>query len=743
MANRFLIAPFNSGLQCNLPVWQTPEDSFYTLENAYIHRGVIKKRFGSMYIGTGATTEQTAQLKSRFRIHVDTTDENGDATGVVPGAVFRTGQIFSIGSEIYTVVTGGYEQDMLVSGGAATVYNYSTVAGVNPAGTYNFEDATALTNVYWYPADPVMGLTLWEKGDIHNRTAIGFDPQFIYQFSGIAWTRSGTTVFRGDNTNYFWATNFEGEDPDETALFVTNYNADEANTDLMYYTQDITTWNAFTPIVVPNGGIGRVEVATAKIIAPFKSSLLLFGTYERTVAGLGPPITYTYKTFKNRIRWCTPGKPLDTDYAWLPGTEDGYTGGGFLDAPVEEEIVSIGYVQDRLIVYFERSTYELVFTFNESYPFILQRISSDLGSASQFSSVQSENGVLTIGDTGIHICNGVRVSRIDQKIPDQISTYLKENTAVKRICGIKNFDREVFYWSIPAQRAADTEKYPDKILTYNYENDSFAIFDDCITAFGYLEQKISDTWEEDYQMWEDDDSTWEDADELAGYLKVIAGNQHGFVFALTDNDNTNAPVLQVTNIVGTTLTVYDHNLQVGDYIQLHNCGDADYDLIYRVDSVPTDDTCTVVGIVVAGYRGGATISRVSKINIVSTAWNPYNNKGRNVSLSKIIFGVKKTVNGEISVNYYPSQARADFITAAQATGAAIGTNVLETGPYDLIPLEASQDLLWHSVYLQAEGNTVQIQLTWNDTQIRNKSIVSSDFEIQGIILETSPTGGMG
>lgn len=35
--NRFLIAPFTSGLVKNLPNWQTPEESFDELKNAHVH----------------------------------------------------------------------------------------------------------------------------------------------------------------------------------------------------------------------------------------------------------------------------------------------------------------------------------------------------------------------------------------------------------------------------------------------------------------------------------------------------------------------------------------------------------------------------------------------------------------------------------------------------------------------------------------------------------------------------------
>jgi len=73
----------------------------------------------------------------------------------------------------------------------------------------------------------------------------------------------------------------------------------------------------------------------------------------------------------------------------------------------------------------------------------------------------------------------------------------------------------------------------------------------------------------------------------------------------------------------------------------------------------------------------------------------------------------------------------------------LGTNVLETFPYDLVPLEASQSLLWHSVYFQGQGNSIQIHLTWSDKQMKDINIVGSALVIEGIILNTSSAGSMG
>ena len=58
-----------------------------------------------------------------------------------------------------------------------------------------------------------------------------------------------------------------------------------------------------------------------------------------------------------------------------------------LDAATEEGIVSCAFLNDRLIVQFERSTWEIVYSQNAAEPFYWQKLNQGLGSQSTFSTV--------------------------------------------------------------------------------------------------------------------------------------------------------------------------------------------------------------------------------------------------------------------------------------------------------------------------------------------------------------------
>lgn len=734
--DRFLIAPLETGLQTDLRPWLIMDDGFTVLNNAYIFRGRLRKRVGSTLMGSGWSSAVTAPLYSRFSVLVATTDGAGAAGASVPGTKFKPGQQFSIGNEIFTVTANGTPTVMLTTG-ASTVHTFNTTTGA-----FVFTGAAANTPVYFYPAEPVMGLTQYQVGDINNQPSYGFDTQFAYVFASGFWQRSdtaGVPTFTGTDSQFFWATNWRGITPNQKSMFVTNFNV----TDSMY-AFDGTTWTDFSAstIFLSAGNF----VKTARIIIPFKNRLLLLNTIEQDSGGGNS------KTYVNRCRYSHNGSPFAFN-AWLePKNFVGATpdkiadGAGFIDASTEEAIISAEYIKDRLIVYFERSTWEIVWTGNQIIPFAWQKINTELGSESLLSSVPFDKVVLTIGNTGVHACNGANVERIDDKIPQNIFKIRDGNNGPKRVDGIRDYFTELVYWNYPSSNQRSGQIFPDKMLVYNYKNNSWAINDDCITTFGYFDQQIASTWANNLLTWEQMNTSWDSGTIQSNFRQVIAGNQQGYVFMLRPDVNRNAPVMQITNITasagGANITAINHTLNVGDFVAIENAqGITGLNLgIYKVSSITSADIFRIANVAFTGtYTGGGSLTRVSNYAIRSKQWNPYVDAGRNVYLAKIDFGVWKTSAGEVTVDYSPSSTNLSILGEGEDTGALLGTGVLETSPYDLMPLEQEQQRLWHSVYFQTEGESVQIFIYMSDAQITNPLIAWAAFELDGMVLSTQAT----
>jgi hypothetical protein len=758
--DRFLIAPLNTGLQTDLRPWIIPDDAFAQLNNAYVFRGRLRKRFGSVLMGVGSDSAQTAPLFSRLRVRVGTTDGSGNLVFTsLPGTILNPGAAFSAGNIIFTVTTVPS-----VVGNAATLSTDQGPGGpaigtvrLNSTGpnVYQFritggQTTIATTAVWFYPALPVMGITQYETGAINNHPTYAFDTQFVYIFAGGFWQRSanGDPIWHGDNLNFFWATNWQGLTVNIIVLFVTNFqvanpNGTPTGTDDPIWYFNGSTWVDFSPsIIVRTDG---TFVQTCRIILPYKGRLVLLNTIETTSG--------TNSAFPQRCRFSHNGSPLATN-AWLePNQTTGGTfadGGSYIDAATEEQIISAQFIKDRLIVYFERSTWELAYTGNELQPFVWQKINTELGSDAMLSSVVFDKQILTVGNTGVHACSGANVIRIDEKIPDQIFKIEDENSATERVAGIRDFFTEMVYWSYPQNQEEDSfYVYPDKVLVYNYRNGTWSINDDCITAFGYFEQQIGTTWASSNTTWEQSNFAWNEGTVQANFRQIIAGNQEGFLFIVSPDVSRNAPSLQITNMAidattgQVTLTVVDHTLMVGDYVAIENpSGITLTQVIYQVvsDPAPTADTFVIIAPDIVGdYLGGGTIARVSNLGIYSKQWNPYVDKGRNVYLAKIDFYIDKTALGQVTVDYYPSYTTLSMLQAGTGTGAIMGTGVLETFAYPDIPLESFQERLWHPVYFQTSGESIQIFISYSPNQITNSSIAWADFQLGAILLFVQPT----
>lgn len=766
--DRYLIAPFteNSGLTTNLKPWQIPDEAFATMDNMYVYRGRIRKRFGSRYMGSGFANINVEPLFSRFRIQVGTI---GAPVSPIPGTVTAgtIGQSFSAGTQIFTVYQLGTPAAMLATGPGTGTFNTTTgafaLAGTGLAGA---------TPIYFYPTLPVMGLTQYQFSTINNYPTFGFDTQFAYQFTGGAWSRSGTAVWHGDDTDLFWAYNWVGPNTAASALtralFVSNFHvtningAGTANDDPMYY-YDGSTWTAYRAYINPNGGaIGTGPfVETALIIVPFHGRLLLFNTIENDGgAALGTNTNYV-----NRVRYTSVGSPFATSAWYGVGAFDaaGNRGktAGFEDASTLEAIISVGFTKDKLVVGFEESTWELTYTGNEQKPFEWQRLNSELGSMSTFSLISFDKANLYIGETGVNSCNGSNVLRIDQKIPSQIFEISNPATEVERITGIRDYYTEMVYWSIPVASQRADQKFPTRVLVYNYQNETWAFNDDCITAFGYFDGAPPLTWATLSGTWAEWNGEWASGQGQQQTRQIIAGNQQGFVFIIdTDQaeQSRNEGVLPITQLTsfsmegGIILKIYNHMLKTGDYILLEGCqgvvlnGNMIYIVVFfdkdTVVATYPESVVEQTGLrptFTGTYTGGGTAARVSNYDLYSKQWNPYDKDGRNVFVAKIDFSVTRTHDGEVTVDYSPSSSPLSMVEEGTDTSSIMGTSVLETSPYALYPLEATQTRLWHPVYFQTQGECIQINIYMSEVQMCDPSISLDPFEIHGMVLHTSPT----
>lgn len=711
----------DAGLMSNKKPFLMMDNAFQQLDNAYVWRERIKKREGLKLVGRLRRTFTAALQPNSVTVGAGTGTFNiFTAMGITgePNAAIEPG---TAGSPISLVLGAPLGQTWtdatgtgVMTGFAAPIdsvsINYSTGdVTYNNTGA-GFGAVTLTITLGYFPSLPVMGIDKRELAAINVEQTTFFDTKYVYTYNDEDFTSPSTTVWAGTDAEFFWMENYRGVTADSRLFFVTNFASPSSNVNnRIRYTADGATYTTFAPGVA--GTLGTPETADAtfiwqtKLIVAYYGRLLFLNTWEGPDSG-GPNPASAATNFFNRCRFSQIGDPTQATVVGPPFVggawrSDVFGKGGFIDAPTNETIVSAQFFKNTLIVFFEKTTWQLRYVGEYGLPFLWERISSDFGSESKLSTVLFDSGVLAIGDKAIVASSGNDVQRIDLDIPDVVFNIHNQQDGKERVHGVRDFQKEIVYWSYPD--GAKAQKFPDLVLLYNYRNNTWAIFRDNVTVFGELTNATGDSWDSPISW--DSDTTWDFL--IQGEIPlVVSGNQQGYVHyyqSFYDPDDivdSTVPArenesLQITNITRSTtanlqITSPDHNLQTGELVYIDgllfvdltttpdtalstNLNDRIYQVIF-VDAntidlklwnamnqsyQPTDGT-TFAFTPATGtgtYMGGGQMTLFPVMNMVSKDFNPYQNQGMQYKTCYTDFMTDGTPNSAVSVNVFVNTAR--------------------------------------------------------------------------------------
>lgn len=696
----YYISGYNNGLINNKKPFLIPDQAFQMMENAYVWRDRVVKREGLELMGRlrriltaqaqanadGSGVYTIADLLTSFRanepnaelepesviITIDVGVNETEFTDQGDGTFLRTaGTAYQIDASSVNYITGAIRLEFSV--------------GSEPP------NGTAVTADFnYYPSLPVMGIHQRERSGINDEQTIYFDQVYAYIRAGAGFQEYITgTTWQGSDSDFFWATNYRGSEASTRLFFVTNFFVDTGGAiyDPIRYT-DNATWSALTPIIADNPpSAAQSLLYQARIVIPYYGRLLALNTWEGTTAGGIAGAS----NFFNRCRFSQIGDPTGSD-AWR---SDVFGKGGFIDAPTNEEIVSAIFFKNTLIVFFERTTWQLRYVGEYGLPFIWERVSSDFGSESTFSPILFDDGVLAIGDKAIISTDSVSVKRIDLDIPDRVYRISNSDNGTKRVQGIRDFQKELVYWTYPQDNEADV--FPSKVMVYNYRNGSWAFLRYNITCFGTQQVPLDDviTWDRQDILWDDEAVTWDDP--MGNFLdpRIVSGNQQGYIhyFAYTQFDQ---PSLSISAIdLSTTpieITVTNHNIRgnidiydstdevvyiegllfqdsstldpvttdLNDRIYLAQRIDSDTLRIYRYnESTNGYDESFSFTPAAAGntYVGGGTLRVLPRMQIQTKDFNPFQLEGFQNFVAYIDFLTDTNPASEITVEIFANSKR--------------------------------------------------------------------------------------
>jgi hypothetical protein len=729
-----------------------PDDAYPTLLNAYIFREHILRKQGFSLLG-------------RLQRNIGTTSNAGAITvTIVPNKIQPGIASFVIGTDIFTDPSppGTIGLINLLTNGAGTgTLNLTT-------GVLAITGSIANTPVQYFPGLPVMGIRIRELADSTNDQTVFFDQNYAYVFvpltgfqefiPGTTWNASNQPV---SGVQFFWSTNYwiggTVNNPFATGnklFWVTNNSGNLSPPDPPRIT-DGSTWVNFFPSAWSQ--IDATTFLTNYLCnLPYRGRMVTFNTWEGTSAASS--INYS-----NRIRWATIGNPFIPYSAGPPAKgswRDDIRGqGGFLDIPTSEDIVSVGFVRDNLVIYCERSTWQLRYTGRSIAPFQIEKVNSELGTESTFSAIQFDTSLVGIGDKGIVECDSYKSERIDIKIPDFVYQFNGLNNGTSRVQGIRDFPNRLAYWTIPLTGfydglvATSARIFPNIRLMYNYENDSWALFTDSLTALGNYQEQSGRTWLNTPQSWINCPFPW--IDDPFGDPIILGGNQQGFIQRLAGASGnggeatTNGVSLFISNITGGSpivVTSPNHNLItnnapgskgsvigisgiVGNYSSLNGgiygvvVVDANNFQLWTYD--PADDQFSIATTSAAlAYQGGGLINIRENFSVVSKKFN-FLDEGQNIQLGYFDILMVSTQVGAIALRVFLdyNDEDASNIVPFNAIDDDLITDTPDTFFNSIIPTSMSTQnniegtKFWQRVYCATRANFITLQFTFNNAQM--------------------------
>lgn len=436
-----LIAPFQTGLDTDTESWMSPADSFSVADNVHVYNGYIEKRSGYRKFGH-LKTHQAAK-----NINNITNAANGLVTTAVAHGYSTGDLIYISGAAGMTQVNNRYFSITIGLPNTFLLNIDTTTYGVYGGGG----SARKLID----SSERVMGIYQYVKPDGSKEIfAFGTDNANKYDATLNTFLKLDVgSIMGGGPSDFVWATNLQSPTTRNRLYFSNGLPLTGGLNGIRYYEEPATGPINTTTALTPSLG-GTRSLYGAKLIFCIKERLVLLNTYE-----FDGVLTTT--NYPQRARWCQAQTPSNWNDV-TPG------GGGYVDAPTGDQIVSARALQDQIIVFFTDSVWTLKPISDPAAPFLWVKLNDFRACDGKMASVGFDRYSMALGIRGITASDGVDTQRIDNRIRDFISDEI-------------NVD---YFSKVFAERSFQNRRtwilYPE---IESDENSSALIFDEESNAF--------------------------------------------------------------------------------------------------------------------------------------------------------------------------------------------------------------------------------------------------------------------
>lgn len=667
------INKFETGLVQNQPNQILVNDAFPVLYNALVFRNTVRRRLSWKLIGRLTRSYEDESIGTSgasvwsFNIYTVL-----GITGEANAAIDIGTVIIKIGVIEFTDQGDGTLTSPTIGNSGTINYATGDIALTHTAGAGVASTAT----LSYFPALPAMGV--FDRNNASNAFEnIFMDTKYTYRFvpslgfsqfpTGATWTLNDFNLPSSQNywqdTNnlpIFWITNIKGPTGDP-----------------IRYTNAQTTWYDFTPgidgtAVAPNPPNATNFLFQAKFLIPFRGRLFAFNTLEGPT--IGTAINYT-----NRIRCSANTTPFDAASAIITqfnqtAWSDVVPGQGYQqDLPTTEPIIGAWSVMNQIVIKTSTKTWVLTHTGISVAPFKVDLLDDNEGSTSGFSASNMGAYITDVGSRTVNNSSPVSVQSIDQKILNFVFSINRDNSGLARVYSIRDFINRLSSFIYPFQpMGANPVKFPNRRLIYNYDNKSWAIYQDSLTCLGYFRENLSITWAEADFTWAEADFTW--AQNSNNEPLTCAGNQQGFI-GILDSAVEEGASLFLTNVTrpsateAATFTSPDNNLEdddvveitgiVGDFSSLNGAvgkvQTIDSNNFYLFGYDPTTKKFSIPIVIPnpGTYIGGGLLTVRRNFNIVTKAFN-FIEEGQSMHISYVDTLVNTNPGVDVQLGVYAS-----------------------------------------------------------------------------------------
>lgn len=483
-----------------------------------------------------------------------------------------------------------------------------------------------------------------------------------------------------------------------------------------------------------------------KVIIPFKNRLLCGGVYLATSVSVPQFIPNRFVYSQVGTPFYTNPLPIDIA-SQTPDVAAWYQvagRGGFIGAPIDDQIITVGENEDVLITVFETQPLKLIFTSNDTLPFIFQTISAELGGISTFAAVKLDTGILGVGYYGFTLTTSTSVQRIDLQIPDEVFDIAQANNKALRITGIRDYQKEfVFFTYCPSNRNQDT--FNTKTLVYNYRENNWAQFEETFTTYGTFRRITNRTWAnigQIYGTWSNWTDPWDFGLANAFAPVIVGGNQQGFVMQRSFG-TSEQPSKFIQAITNNLVTSPDHGLHSGDFIEISGMiGSTNLNGTIQEVTVQSPDTFTINDPAIGAYLGGGVYTMLSRPFFQTKQFPIFWSDGRQVRIgtTRLLLEENSVPSAgisppQITVNIYASQNSKTPSNDPVVQPYFAFSNIVLTCPEIDTTFGAAQSQIWHRLSTSINGDTIQLGFTLSNVQMRDKNINQKEIILHAISID--------